>query len=163
MLTHFNKDGSAKMVEVSDKKDTKRIAVASGKVTMQPETVALIKDRKVSKGDVLSVAQVAGIMGAKRTSDLVPMCHPLMLTGVDLTLTIEPYGVYIESRVKTVGKTGVEMEALTAVNVAALTVYDMVKAVDKTMTITDICVEHKEGGKSGVLSRIELLKAQEEK
>ncbi|TCO77407.1 cyclic pyranopterin monophosphate synthase MoaC [Marinisporobacter balticus] len=148
-FTHFNEDGRAKMVEVTDKKDTMREAIACGKVRMKKETIERIKSLGIKKGDVLSVAQIAGVMGAKRTSDLIPMCHPLMLTGVDLKLKLIDDGVYIESKVKTYGKTGVEMEALTAVSIAALTIYDMCKAVDKEMELTDIYLKKKIGGKSG--------------
>lgn len=151
-LTHFDTDGNAVMVDVSDKAETERVAVARGKVVMAPETLALIQSRGLKKGDVLAVAQLAGIMGAKRTPDLIPLCHPLALTSVkvDLALAPEDNAVTIEATCKLRGRTGVEMEALTAVSVAALTVYDMVKAVDKSMRITDIHLVHKSGGKSGV-------------
>ena len=148
-FTHLNKDGRGKMVEVSEKLDTSRFAVAKGKIFMNEETVKRIKEASIKKGDVLSIAQIAGIIGAKRTPDLIPLCHPLMLTGVDMELVLEEDGVNIEAIVKTVGKTGVEMEALTAVTVAALTVYDMCKAVDKGMIISDVRLMMKEGGKSG--------------
>ena len=151
-LTHFDTDGNAVMVDVSDKAETERVAVARGKVLMAPQTMALIQARGLKKGDVLAVAQLAGIMGAKRTPDLIPLCHPLALTSVkvDLALAPEDNAVTIEATCKLRGQTGVEMEALTAVSVAALTVYDMVKAVDKSMRITDIHLVHKSGGKSGV-------------
>ncbi|MEN8904965.1 MAG: cyclic pyranopterin monophosphate synthase MoaC [Clostridiales bacterium] len=148
-FTHLDEKGRASMVEITDKEETKRLAVACGKILMKSDTINKIKTVKIEKGDVLSVAQIAGIMGAKKTSDIVPMCHPLMLTGINLELTIEDYGIYIESTVKTYGKTGVEMEALTAISITALTIYDMCKSVDKNMKITDIYLKHKNGGKSG--------------
>jgi cyclic pyranopterin monophosphate synthase len=150
-FTHFDKEGKARMVDVSDKAETGRVATAKGSVIMQPATLALIKDGGVKKGDVLSVARLAGIMGAKKTPDLIPLCHPLALTSVhvDLTLDEARNAVDITATCKLVGKTGVEMEALTAVSVAALTVYDMCKAVDKGMQIVDIRLTHKSGGKSG--------------
>ncbi len=144
------------MVEVTGKDDTSRTAVAAGMITMKPETIEAIRNARIKKGDVLSVSQIAGIMGAKKTSDLVPMCHPLMLTGVDLRFKIEDCSVLIEAEVKTVGKTGVEMEALTAVSVAALTIYDMCKAIDKDMIIGDIRLLKKSGGKSGDYIREDL-------
>ena len=151
-LTHFDTAGNAVMVDVSDKSETERVAVAKGSVLMAPETMALIQSRGLKKGDVLAVAQLAGIMGAKRTPDLIPLCHPLALTSVKVELSLDPArnAVDIEATCKLKGQTGVEMEALTAVSVAALTVYDMVKAVDKSMRITDIHLVHKSGGKSGV-------------
>lgn len=155
-LTHINADGYAKMVTVTDKNDTERVAKASGFISMQPNTIEAIRAGKMKKGDVIGVAQVAGIMGAKRTSDLIPMCHPLMLTGVDLHFEIKPKGVAIEAVVKTVGKTGVEMEALQAVSTAALTLYDMCKAIDKEMVISDIKLLEKIGGKSGHYRRQEM-------
>jgi cyclic pyranopterin monophosphate synthase len=150
-LTHFDKEGKARMVDVSDKAETERTATAKGSVLMQPATLALIKDGGVKKGDVLSVARLAGIMGAKKTPDLIPLCHPLALTSVQVDLTLDEArnAVDITATCKLVGKTGVEMEALTAVSVAALTVYDMCKAVDKGMQIVDIRLTHKSGGKSG--------------
>jgi cyclic pyranopterin monophosphate synthase len=150
-FTHFDKEGKARMVDVSDKRETERIATATGSVIMQPATLALIKEGGVKKGDVLSVARLAGIMGAKRTPDLIPLCHPLALTSVQVDLTLDEArnAVDITATCKLTGKTGVEMEALTAVSVAALTVYDMCKAVDKGMQITDIRLTHKSGGKSG--------------
>ncbi len=154
-FTHFNESGRAHMVEVSEKDDTKRIAVATGIIKMKKETVNLIKEGLIKKGDVLSVAQVGGIMGAKKTSDLIPMCHNIFLTGADIRFNILEDGIEIESEVKTVGKTGVEMEALTAVSLAALTIYDMCKAVDKDMTISDIKLIKKTGGKSGEYIRKE--------
>jgi cyclic pyranopterin phosphate synthase len=150
-LTHFDESGRARMVDVGDKADTHRIAVAGGRVRMRPETLRTIVEGRASKGDVLGVAQVAAIMGAKRTHELVPMCHPLALTAINVALTPDETNssVLIEARVETRGKTGVEMEALTAVSVAALTVYDMVKSIDPRMTIEDIRLLHKSGGKSG--------------
>ena len=150
-LTHFDAEGNARMVDVADKAETERVAVARGAVIMAPETLALIRAGTVKKGDVLSVAQLAGIMGAKRTPDLIPLCHPLALSSVKVALAIDEAqsAVTIEATCKLKGRTGVEMEALTAVSVAALTVYDMVKAVDKGMHITDIRLTHKSGGKSG--------------
>lgn len=150
-FTHFDKEGKARMVDVSDKAETERSATAKGSVIMQPATLALIKDGGVKKGDVLSVARLAGIMGAKRTPDLIPLCHPLALTSVQVDLALDEArnAVDITATCKLMGKTGVEMEALTAVSVAALTVYDMCKAVDKAMQIVDIRLTHKSGGKSG--------------
>jgi cyclic pyranopterin phosphate synthase len=154
-FTHFDKEGKARMVDVSDKAETERVATAQGSVIMQPATLALIKDGGVKKGDVLSVARLAGIMGAKKTPDLIPLCHPLALTSVQVDLTLDEArnAVDITATCKLVGKTGVEMEALTAVSVAALTVYDMCKAVDKGMQIVDIRLVHKSGGKSGTFER----------
>ena len=150
-LTHLDAEGRATMVDVSPKEDTERRATARGSVLMAPETLALIQSGGVPKGDVLTVARLAGIMAAKRTSDLIPLCHPLMLTSVKVALTPDPEhsAVDIEATCKLTGKTGVEMEALTAVSVAALTVYDMCKAVDRGMRIGDIRLTHKSGGKSG--------------
>ena len=150
-FTHFDAEGKAVMVDVSDKDVTERTATARGSVIMQPETLAMIRDGGVKKGDVLSVARLAGIMGAKRTPDLIPLCHPLALTSVkvDLTLDEERNAVDITATCKLKGRTGVEMEALTAVSVAALTVYDMCKAVDRGMRITEVRLTQKAGGKSG--------------
>ena len=150
-FTHFDGEGNAVMVDVSEKGVTERTATAGGSITMQPETMKLILDGGVKKGDVLTVAQLAGIMGAKRTPDLIPLCHPLALTSVkvDLECVPERNAVDIKATCKLKGRTGVEMEALTAVSVAALTVYDMCKAVDKGMVISDIRLLHKAGGKSG--------------
>ena len=155
-LTHFNKEGRARMVDVGEKKDTLRIAIAEGEIIMQPSTIKMIKDKKISKGDVLAVAQVAGIMAAKKTSQIIPMCHPLILTNVDLNFTINENEnkIIIQSIVKTMGKTGVEMEALTAVAAAGLTIYDMCKAVDRGMTIKSIYLLEKSGGKSGHFLRL---------
>jgi cyclic pyranopterin phosphate synthase len=148
-LTHFDADGNAHMVDVSDKATTDRVAVAKGHVSMAAETRDLIASGTAKKGDVLAVAQLAGIMAAKKTSDLIPLCHPLALSKVSVDLDLVESGVDITATVKTTGPTGVEMEALTAVNVAALTVYDMVKAVDRSMTISDIRLTLKDSGKSG--------------
>jgi cyclic pyranopterin monophosphate synthase len=149
-LSHFDASGASRMVDTTAKPDTAREARASALVRMLPATLALIRDRKVAKGDVFEVARLAGIMAAKKTSDLIPLCHPLPLTG--MTLDFTPDGddlLRIDATVKVVGKTGVEMEALTAVSVAALTVYDMCKSVDRGMTIERIRLEEKAGGKSG--------------
>lgn len=150
-LTHFDAAGHAHMVDVSDKPVTARIAVARGMVRMSAETLAMITEGRAKKGDVLSVARLAAIMGAKRTADLIPLCHPLPITKVAVDLTTDPDlpGVVVEATVKTGGQTGVEMEALTAVSVACLTIYDMVKAVEKSMTIEGIRLVLKDGGKSG--------------
>lgn len=150
-LTHFDAQGAAHMVDVSDKEVTDRMAVARCAVRMAPETLAMITDGRAKKGDVLAVARLAGIMGAKKTAELIPLCHPLPITKVALELTLDPDlpGVQIEATVKTSGQTGVEMEALTAVSIAGLTIYDMVKAVDKRMQITDTRLMFKDGGKSG--------------
>jgi cyclic pyranopterin phosphate synthase len=152
-LTHFDESGRARMVDVGEKEVTFRRAVARGFVRMQPDTVSVIREGRARKGDVLAVAQVAAIMGAKKTHELIPMCHPLLLTRVDVDLSIEPEGVVITASVETKGQTGVEMEALTAVSVAALTIYDMVKAVDRGMVIERISLESKSGGKSGDWTR----------
>ncbi|MFZ3582952.1 cyclic pyranopterin monophosphate synthase MoaC [Loktanella sp. DJP18] len=150
-LSHFDDQGRAHMVDVSDKPVTSRIAVAEGHITMDAATLALVMEGRAAKGDVLGTARLAGIMGAKRCSDLIPLCHPLPITKVSLDLTPDPGlpGVRITATVKTTGQTGVEMEALTAVSVAALTVHDMVKAVQKDMVIGGIRVTLKDGGKSG--------------
>ena len=150
-FTHFDAEGKAVMVDVSGKPETERIATAQGRVTMLPETLARIRDGAVAKGDVLSVARLAGIMGAKRTPDLIPLCHPLALSSVRVELTLDESrnAVVIEATCKLTGRTGVEMEALTAVSIAALTVYDMCKAVDRGMVIGEIRLVHKSGGKSG--------------
>lgn len=152
-LSHFDAQGASRMVDTSAKPDTERLARASALVRMKPETLALIKDRSAAKGDVREVARLAGIMAAKRTSDLIPLCHPLALTGVTVDFAFEGDAVLrIEASVKVFGKTGVEMEALTAVSVAALTVYDMLKAVDRGMTIERVRLEEKSGGKSGTFT-----------
>lgn len=150
-LTHFDADGNAAMVDISGKAETKREATAAGSVLMQPETVKTIMDRGIKKGDVITVAQLAGIMGAKRTADIIPLCHPLGLSSVKVDLSCDPArnAVDITATAKITGQTGVEMEALTAVSVAALTVYDMCKAIDKGMRLTGIHLIKKTGGKSG--------------
>ncbi len=154
-LTHFDAEGRAQMVDVSGKAETERIAVAEGRVHMLPSTLELIVSGDVKKGDVLAVARLAGIMAAKKTADLIPLCHPLSLSSVtvDLVPNHDDNTVDIQATCKLAGRTGVEMEALTAVSVAALTVYDMVKAVDRAMTISDIRLSHKSGGKSGTFTR----------
>jgi cyclic pyranopterin phosphate synthase len=152
-LTHLDESGQAKMVDVGAKPDTERMAVAGGEVQLKPETVELIRQGLMKKGDVLAVAKIAGIMGAKKTSELIPLCHPIALTQVevDLRLSDDLPGVVIIATARTVGKTGVEMEALTAVSVAALTVYDMVKAVERTAKIQNVRLLEKHGGRSGDL------------
>ncbi len=154
-LSHLDEQGRARMVDVSAKADTVRVATARGRVRMQPSTLALILSGEVPKGDVIAVARIAGIMAAKRTGDLIPMCHPLPITGVtvDVTADLAASTLEIEATARIVGKTGVEMEALTAVSVAALTVYDMCKAVDRGMTIEAVRLVHKAGGKSGEYQR----------
>ena len=152
-LTHIDESGDARMVDVSAKEATAREAVATGAVRLSGETVELLRSGDIPKGDALSVARIAGIMGAKRTPDLIPLCHPLALSGVEVHLRVVDSGVEITARVRTTDRTGVEMEALTAVSVAALTVVDMVKAVDKAAVITDVRVETKTGGKSGDWAR----------
>jgi len=150
-LTHVDDEGRARMVDVTAKAVTQRLAIARGEVLMKPETLRLVAENQIAKGDVLTVAQVAGVMGAKQTSQLIPMCHPLMLTGIDVRLALNEAEskVEIEARVSTTGKTGVEMEALTAVSVAALTIYDMCKAVDRGMRIQAVRLVRKSGGRSG--------------
>jgi cyclic pyranopterin monophosphate synthase len=150
-LCHIDDAGRARMVDVSEKADTAREATARGRIVMRGETLALIASGGVPKGDVLGVAHIAGVMAAKRTHELIPMCHPLMLTGIDVTLTPDEVAssIEIEATIRTTGKTGVEMEALTAVSVAALTVYDMCKAVDRAMRIEAVRLVRKSGGKSG--------------
>ena len=160
-LTHFNDEGRARMVDVGGKNATERVAVATGEVHLQQETMRLVKEGEIKKGDVLAVAQVAGVMGAKQTPDLIPMCHPLLLTNIDIGFTeeLEPDSktglcrIDIKATVKVTGQTGVEMDALTAVSVAALTIYDMCKAVDREMFFTNIGLLQKSGGKSGTLSK----------
>lgn len=151
-LTHFDNQGNAHMVDVSDKAVTDRIAVARAQVRMLPETLSLVTEGRARKGDVLGVARIAGIMAAKRTADLIPLCHPLPVSKVAVELTPDPNlpGIRIEATVKTTGQTGVEMEALTAASVAALTIYDMLKAAEKGMVIEALCVILKDGGKSGL-------------
>lgn len=159
-FTHFNESGRARMVDVSAKAPTERVATAKAKVFLLPETLEKIRRGKIAKGDVLAVAQVGGIMGAKRTPDLIPMCHPVLLTSVDIEFKEEPQpdpegrcSITILATAKTTGPTGVEMEAMTAVSVAALTIYDMCKAVDKGISFGDICLLSKSGGKSGTYTR----------
>jgi cyclic pyranopterin phosphate synthase len=159
-FTHFNESGRARMVDVSAKDSTERVATAQAVVLMRPETLEKIQRGKIAKGDVLAVAQVAGVMGAKRTPDLIPMCHPLLITSVDISFKEETQpnrdgfcAVYIFATVKTTGQTGVEMEAMTAASVAALTIYDMCKAIDRGMTFSDVCLLSKSGGKSGTYTR----------
>ena len=160
-FTHFNESGRARMVDVSTKPSTERVAVAQARVLLKPDTLALIQQGKIAKGDVLAVAQVAGVMGAKRTPDLIPMCHPVLLTGVDIAFKEEPQpdpqgfcSIMITATAKTTGPTGVEMEAMAAASIAALTIYDMCKAVDKGMAFTDVYLVSKSGGKSGTYQRI---------
>jgi cyclic pyranopterin phosphate synthase len=150
-FTHFNAQGDAHMVDVGDKPTTRRRARAAGRILMDPATLAMIAAGTHKKGDVLGIARIAGIMGAKRTADLIPLCHPLALTAVDLGLTLEttPAAVRCEAQVDTNGQTGVEMEALCAVQIALLTIYDMCKAVDRGMVISDVCLLEKAGGRSG--------------
>jgi cyclic pyranopterin phosphate synthase len=150
-LSHIDKDGNAVMVDVSNKESSKRIAQAKGTITMQPETLKQILDDNIKKGNVLTVAKVAGIMAAKNTANIVPMCHPLLLTGIEIRYEVDKdtSSIHVLSTVKTIGNTGVEIEALNAVNTTLLTIYDMVKAIDKTMTFTNIKVTHKSGGKTG--------------
>jgi cyclic pyranopterin monophosphate synthase len=156
-LSHLDEEGHAQMVDVTSKQTSHREALASGRVIMKPETVDLIQTGGVPKGDVFGTARIAGIMAAKRTADMIPMCHPLELTGIDLSFKAdaEKGEVLIEARVRTVGRTGVEMEALSAVSVAALTIYDMCKAVDREMILSDIKLMFKKGGKSGLFVRKE--------
>ncbi|MCF8720752.1 cyclic pyranopterin monophosphate synthase MoaC [Nitrospina gracilis] len=165
-LTHFNEEGRARMVDVSEKQVTERVATAQGTVFMRPETLRLIQEGRIKKGDVLAVAQVAGIQGAKKTSDVIPMCHPLMLNGVDIQFREQPEpdanglcSIHITATVKVSGKTGVEMEALTAVSMAALTIYDMCKAVDRDMFFNEIGLTYKAGGKSGTFTREQVSEA----
>lgn len=150
-LTHVDKTGRAHMVDVGDKPETERLAIARGEVLMEKQTLDLIRNETLIKGDVLTVAQIAGISAAKRTSELIPLCHPLSISHIDVTLSLDEAlpGVIITSTIKSTGRTGVEMEALTAVSVAALTVYDMVKAAEKTMIIQNIRLLEKSGGRSG--------------
>src|SRR5262249_55344715 len=153
-LTHFDASGASRMVDTSEKPETLRLARASGRVRMQPATLTLIRDRGLAKGDVLEVARLAGIMAAKRTGELIPLCHPLPLTGVQIAFAFPAADVLeIEATVKVFGRTGVEMEALTAVSVAALTVYDMCKSVDRGMVIEGVRLEEKSGGRSGHFQR----------
>ncbi|MDO5707292.1 MAG: cyclic pyranopterin monophosphate synthase MoaC [Andreesenia angusta] len=153
-FTHFNEEGRARMVEVTDKKETKRTAIAEGFIKMDREILDRIVDGNIKKGDVLSVAQIGGIMGIKKTSDLIPMCHNIFLTGADIRFKLEEEGIYIQSEVKTFGKTGVEIEAITGVSIAALTIYDMCKSINKDMEIQNIRLLKKSGGKSGDYMRV---------
>lgn len=153
-LSHIDEEGKVKMVDTSSKSITARRAVASARVLMSAETVAALEAHQTPKGDPVQTARLAGIMGAKRTSDLIPLCHPLPLTHVDVQATVEAGGIYLQAEVSTNAQTGVEMEALTAVSIAALTIYDMCKAIDKSMTITEIRLESKTGGKSGDYHRL---------
>ena len=152
-LSHLDDQGKVRMVDVGHKADTERIAIAKGEVVMKPETFSLVKAGNLKKGDVLNTARLAGIMGAKRTAELIPLCHPLALRHIGVEVDLEPElpGVVISASARTIGKTGVEMEALTAVSIAALTVYDMVKAVDKKMHIQNIRLVEKRGGQSGTV------------
>jgi len=152
-FTHLNENGRARMVDVGSKDDTNREATAFARIKMNKETISMIRDGQMKKGDVLSVAQVGGIMGAKRTSDIIPMCHNIFISGVDIDFKLNEEEIEIRAVAKTRGKTGIEMEALTAVSVAALTIYDMCKAVDKEMVISDIMLIKKTGGKSGDYER----------
>ena len=154
-LSHLDEEGRAHMVDVSAKADTERVATARGRILMRPETLALVERGAMEKGDVLAVAQVGGVMAAKATGSLIPMCHPLPITGVDLRFGFDHQrsAIEIEATARVVGKTGVEMEALTAVSVAALTIYDMCKAVDRAMVISDVRLVRKAGGKSGLFLR----------
>lgn len=152
-LTHVDESGAARMVDVSEKQPTKRVATASGRVLVSPEVVALLRGEGVPKGDALAVARIAGIMGAKQTPTLIPLCHPLAISQAEVDLDVDDDAVRISATVATTDRTGVEMEALTAVSVAALTVVDMVKAVDKGAVISDVRVEAKSGGKSGDWAR----------
>lgn len=154
-FTHFNEEGNAKMVDVSKKKSTDRSAIAKGSISLSREIIKKIKENNMKKGDVLSVAQIAGIMGAKKTSEIIPMCHNIFISGADIKFFIDEinFKIDIEATVKTSGQTGIEMEALTAVSITALTIYDMCKAVDKNMIINDIKLIKKTGGKSGTYDR----------
>jgi cyclic pyranopterin phosphate synthase len=152
-LSHIDKSGNARMVDISEKEDTERIAIAKGTIVMLPTTLELIESGLVAKGDVLATAQIAGVMAGKRTADLIPLCHPLPLNQITIDFDIDKdlAGIEITATAKTFGKTGVEMEALTAVSVAALTIYDMAKSAEKTMRIQDIRLVEKRGGRSGVV------------
>ena len=154
-LTHFNAAGRARMVDVSDKPETERVATAAGRIVMAPETLARIEAGTIGKGDVLAVAQVAGVMAAKKTWEFIPMCHPLLLSGIDISFAVDRVATAVEihATVKTNGRTGVEMEALSAVAGAALTIYDMCKAIDRGMCVENIRLVYKSGGRSGVFAR----------
>lgn len=164
ILTHFDAQGQAHMVDVGDKADTRRVAVAQGRILMNPETLSIVLAGSAKKGDVLGVARIAGIMAAKKTSELIPLCHPLALTHVNIGFVTDVKNSCIISKAtaETTGPTGVEMEALTAVQIALLTIYDMCKAVDRGMTITDVCVLEKHGGKSGSFPAPPTLQSQAE-
>jgi cyclic pyranopterin phosphate synthase len=152
-LSHLDESGKARMVDVGAKADTERVAIARGEVALSPQTLDLVREGRAAKGDVLAVARIAGIMAAKKTPDLVPLCHPIMLTSVHMDLEIQEWGIEITATTKTTGPTGVEMEALTAVSIAALTIYDMLKAVERNAVIGNIRLEYKEGGKIGAWER----------
>ena len=152
-LTHFNAKGEAHMVDVGEKSPSHRVAIASGRINMQADTLKLILQGQHKKGDVLGIARIAGIMAAKKTADLIPLCHPLMLSHIRLDFETDETGINCRAQVETSGQTGVEMEALTAVQIALLTIYDMCKAVDRGMTMTNIGLSHKRGGKSGEWNR----------
>lgn len=152
-LSHYDKSGKAKMVDVSDKKTTNRIAIASAKVYLNKETLKVISTHTNPKGDPLEIARIAGIMAAKKTSELIPLCHQIALSKVDIKAEIKEFGIYLEAEATTNAQTGVEMEALTAVSIAALTIYDMCKAVQKDILISEIQLEAKKGGKSGAYKR----------
>ena len=159
-FTHFNESGRARMVDVSAKTQTERVATAQAKVYLQPETLEKIRRGKITKGDVLAVAQVAGVMGAKKVPDLIPMCHPIFLSSVDISFKEEPQpdregrcSITVTATAKTTGQTGVEMEAMTAASIAALTIYDMCKATDRGMSFDEVCLLSKSGGKSGTYTR----------
>lgn len=152
-LSHIGRDGSARMVDVSGKTETVREAIAAGEVRIAPEALQLVRDKKTAKGNVEETARLAGVLAAKKTSELIPLCHPLAIDHVDIDIKDVGDGLAIEARVRSRGRTGVEMEALTAVSVAALTIYDMVKAADKTMVIENVRLLRKEGGKSGLYQR----------
>jgi cyclic pyranopterin phosphate synthase len=154
VLSHVDPSGKVRMVDVTDKAETARVAVATGRITVSASALSEIRAGRVKKGDPLQAARLAGILAAKRTAELIPLCHPLALSHVDVDFTPKRDGYVIQAQVRTTGRTGVEMEALTAVSVAALTIYDMLKALDKEMVISDICVAEKRGGKSGEYKRV---------
>jgi cyclic pyranopterin phosphate synthase len=158
-LTHFDPSGRVRMVDVSSKEETARVAIARGRVAMQPATLALVREGQARKGDVLAVAQVAGVLAAKRTAELIPLCHPLPLASVELDFALGDAAIEIEATVKTTSRTGVEMEALTAVTVAALTIYDMLKAADRTMQIEGVRLVYKSGGRSSTFTLGDRLSA----
>ena len=154
-LTHFDDQGRVNMVDVSSKTITERVAIAGGQIKMKPETLAIVKSGTAKKGDVITVAEIAGVMATKQTANLIPLCHPLPITGAKIEIEPDDVlpGLYVTARIKTTGQTGIEMEALTAVSVTCLTIYDMLKAVDKAMQITDIELLEKTGGKSGTYKK----------